>query len=64
MKEMNLIYIGKIAMKLKPGQVLNMNLHADDTDYIELHFWSSTILITIEIIIRKKLRGMRFFPRL
>ena len=32
------IYVGKITMKLKPGQVLNMNLHTDDTDYIKLHF--------------------------
>ena len=31
-------YVSEIAMKLKPGQVLNLNLHADDTNYMELHF--------------------------
>ena len=31
-------YVSEIAVKLKPGQVLNMNLHADDTNYMELHF--------------------------
>ena len=50
-------------MNLKPEQILIMNLHADDTNYIELHFWtykeSNIIIPSLKWLIHKPISKFR-----